>query len=84
MAAAPKGICAGSVGIGVYHRFRRDDTYHRSPWHDLRLLVGYRRQRAFGCRLWDPVVRCAKVRRQKRLDPLGIGRGRVLARCLLD
>jgi hypothetical protein len=84
MAAAPKGICAGSVGIGVYHRFRRDDTYHRSPWHDPQLLVDHCRQRAFGCRLWDPVVGSAKVRGQERPHPAGAGRGLALDSRLLD
>ena len=84
MASAPKGNRAGPMGNGVYNRLRRDDTYHRPPEHDTRLLVDHCRQCTSGYRLWGPVERRAKVRRQKRLDPLGIGRGRVLARCLLD
>jgi hypothetical protein len=76
MAAAPKGICAGSVGIGVYHRFCRDDAYHRSPWHGPQLLVDHCRQCAFVRRLRDPVVWSAKVRRQER--PHRAGAGRVL------
>ena len=84
MAAAPKGNCAGSVGIGVHHRVCRDDAYHRPPRHDPQLLVDHCRQCAFVRRLWDPVVWSAKVRGQERPHRAGAGRGLALDSRLLD
>ena len=72
MAAAPKGNCAGPVGIGVHNRVCRDDAYHRPPRHDPQLLVDHCRQCAFVRRLRDPVVWSAKVRGQEGLILLAL------------
>jgi hypothetical protein len=83
LASAPKGNRAGPVGIGVHHRLYRDNAHHRLSRRHCRFLVNHCRQRTAGNRLWDPVVRCAKVRQQKRLDSPRIDGGRSLAHCLL-
>jgi len=44
MAPAPKGNCAGPVGIGVHHCVCRNDAYHHPPRHDPQLLVDHCRQ----------------------------------------
>ena len=84
MASASEGNCAGPLGIGLHHRVCGDDTYHRPPRHDPRLLVDHRRQRTSGCCLWDPVEWRTEVRRQECLNPLGANGGRILADCVLD
>ena len=54
MASAPKGNCAGPVGIGVHNRVCRDNSYHRPPRHDPQLLVDRCRQCALSAAYGNP------------------------------
>jgi diguanylate cyclase (GGDEF)-like protein len=69
---ASKDRRAWNLGIRFYHSFGCNDAYHRPTRLNSRLLVDHRRQRTSRYRLWDLVGWRAKVRRQKRLDPLAL------------
>ena len=84
MVAAPKGDCAGHVGIGLHHRLCRNNAYHPRPRHDRQLLIDCCRQCAPCCRLWDPVVWRAEVRRAVDFNSTSTRGCLALASRLLD